>query len=148
MIERAMLPPLSGVSCASPRHLHSNGFLSQDSQGEVLKLSRFGFLPLCRVITLCSNLRLGWGLKWTCRSRQKLSKGVSKSICTHQGQVDSRLLVVQSQTANLTSSLSFLHNLCCRCPNGSREPIFDIYTLIAFQWYKEHFNARCFDTCN
>jgi hypothetical protein len=28
------------------------------------------------------------------------------------------------------------------------QALFDIYTLISFQWYKEHLNARCFDPCN
>ncbi len=48
-------PPYS-ILCASPRHPHPNGFLSWDSQGGVPKLSRFGLLGLCEVITLCSNL--------------------------------------------------------------------------------------------
>ncbi len=73
---------------------------------------------------------------------------MSHSTCTHWGQVDSRLLMVGSQTANLTPCPSFCHNLCYRCPNGSCKPIFDIYTLIVFQWYKERLNARCFDSCN
>jgi hypothetical protein len=66
----------------------------------------------------------------------------------HKGRVDSWLLVLGSQTASLSSDPSCCHNLCCRCPNGPCEPIFDMYTLITFQWYKEHPNARCFDPCN
>jgi hypothetical protein len=31
-------------------------------------------------------------------------------------------------TGNLTPGLSFVHNLCCKCPNGSCKTIFDIYT--------------------
>jgi hypothetical protein len=73
---------------------------------------------------------------------------VSHSICTHRGRVDSRLLVVESQTANLTPSLSFWHNLCCRCPNGLYETIFDIYTSITFQWNEERLKARYFDPYN
>jgi hypothetical protein len=73
---------------------------------------------------------------------------VSHSTCTHRGQVDSWLLVVGSQTANLTSGPSFYHNLCCKCPNGSCEAIFDIYTSIAFQWYEERLKARFFYPCN
>ncbi len=42
----------------------------------------------------------------------------------------------------------FLLNLCCKCPNGSCKPILDIYTSIAFQWYKKLLNARCFDLYN
>jgi hypothetical protein len=129
------LPPYS-ILYTSPRHLHPNGFLSRDSQGGVSKLSWFGLPPLCGVVILCSDLRLEWGLKQTYSSRQDLSNGVLHSTCTHQGRVNSWLLVVGSQTANLTPGLSFCHNLCCRCPNGSCKPIFNIYILIAFQWYK------------
>jgi len=62
-------------------------------------------------------------------------------------EVDSRLLVVGSQTANLTSGSSFAHNLGDRCPNGQCEAIFDIYASRSFQWHQEHFNARCFGPC-
>jgi len=68
--------------------------------------------------------------------------------CTHRNQVDSRLLVVGSQTANLTSGLFFDHNLCYKCPNGSCKAILDIYTSRPFQRYKERLNARCFDPYN
>jgi hypothetical protein len=114
----------------------------------VPKLSRFRLPRLCKFITFCSDLRLKWGLKQTCSSLWELSNSVSHSTCTHWTQVDSQLLVVGSQTARLTPGPSFCHNLCCRCPNGSCEDIFDIYTLIAFQWYKERLKARCFDPCN
>ncbi len=73
---------------------------------------------------------------------------MSHSTCTHRDRVDSRLLVVGSQIASLTSGPSFDHNLCCRCPNGSCDAIFDIYTSRTFQQYKEHLKARCFDPCN
>jgi hypothetical protein len=56
--------------------------------------------------------------------------------------------VVGSQIANLTFDLSFGFNLCFRCPNGSCEPILDIYVLRNFQWYKELFNPMGFDPCN
>jgi hypothetical protein len=140
------LPPYS-ILCASPWHLHPNGFLSRDSQG-VLKLSQFGLPPLCDVIILCPNLRLGWGLKQTCSSHWELSNGVPQSTWTHRGWVHSQLLVVGSQTANLIPDLSFCPNLCCRCPNGSCEAIFDTYSSRPFQWYKEHLKARCFEPCN
>jgi hypothetical protein len=133
-------PPPSPYSilCASPWHPHLNGFLSQYSQGGISKLPRFGLPQLCETITFCSDLRLGWGLKQSCSSCRELSNGVSHSPppYTHRGWVDSRLLVVGSQTVNLTPDLSFCHNLCCKCPNGSCKPIFDIYTSIVFQWYK------------
>jgi hypothetical protein len=130
------------------QHLHSNYTFSRDSQGGVSKLSQFGLPGLWEFITLCSNLRLGWGLKKTCSSLQELSNNVSHLTCTHRGQVDSSLLVVGSQIGNLTFGLFFVHNLCCKCPNGSCETIFDIYTSRPFHGYKEHLKTKCFDPCN
>ncbi len=94
------------------------------------------------------DLGSGRGLKQSCNSPRELFNGVSHFTCMHQDRVDSRLLVVESQIANLTFGPSFDHNLCCRCPNGSCEAILDIYTSRPFQRYKEHLNARCFDPCN
>jgi len=91
---------------------------------------------------------LGWGLKQTCSSPWELSNNVSHFTCTPRGRVDSWLLVVGSQIANLIPDPSFCHNLCCRCPNGSCEAIFEIYTSIAFQWHEERLKARCFDPWN
>jgi hypothetical protein len=48
------------------------------------------------------------------------------SFFRRQGQVDSRLLVVGSQTANLIPGPSFAHKLGYKCPNGSCEAILDI----------------------
>jgi hypothetical protein len=70
------------------------------------------------------------------------------ATCTQGNWVDSRLLMVGSQTATLTPDLSFGHNLCFKRPNGQCEPILYIYTSIVFQWYKEHFEARSFDPSN
>jgi hypothetical protein len=70
-------------------------------------------------------------------------------VASTQGNwVESWLLVVGNQIANLTSNLSFGHNLCYRCPNGQCKPMLDIYTLISFQWYKELFKAMGFDPWN
>jgi len=118
------------------------------SQRGVPKLSWIGLSKLWELITPSSDLWLGWGLKQTYSSPQKLSNSVSHSTCTHQGQVDSQLLVVWNHIVNLTSDLSFDHNLCYRCLYGSCKAIFDIYTSRPFQWYKEHLKARCFDPCN
>ncbi len=141
------LPPYS-IICVALRHPHPNGFLSRDSQGRVLKLSRFGLPGLWELITPSSDLWLGWGLKQTCSSPQELSNSVSHSTYTHRSWVDSRLLVVGSQIVNLTPGPSFDHNLCCKCPKGSCKAIFDIYTSRPFQWYKEHLKVRCFDPYN
>jgi hypothetical protein len=48
-------------------------------------------------------------------------------------EVDSRLFVVGSQTASLTSGPSFAHNLGYICPNDQCEAIFDIYASRPFQ---------------
>jgi hypothetical protein len=68
--------------------------------------------------------------------RQELFNDMSHATYTQENWVDSQLLMVRSQIANLTPDLSFGHNLCFRCPNGSCEPILDIYVSIDFQWYK------------
>jgi len=127
---------------------HPNGFLFWDSQGGVLKLSQFGLPGLCMIITLCSDLRLKWGLKQTYNFPWELSNSVPHFTYTHRGRVNSWPLVVSNQIANLTLGPSFCHNLCCQCPNGPCETIFDIYTSIAFQWYEEHTNGSCFDPWN
>ncbi len=137
------LPPYS-IFCAFPPHLHSNGTFSRDSQSGVPKLSWFGLSGLWAFITFRSDLQLAWGLKKTCSSPLELSNGVSYSTCTHQDQVDSRLLVVRSQTASLTPDPSFNYNLCCICQNGSYEAILDIYTSRTFQRYEENLDAKCF----
>ncbi len=141
------LPP-HNILCVAPPHPHPNGFYSQDSQGGVPGLSRFGLPKLWEVTTPDSDLGLGRGLKQTCSSPQGLSNDVLHSFCTPRGRVDSRLFVVGSQIASLTPGPSFDHNLCCGCLNGQCEAIFDIYTLRPFQRYKEHLKARCFDLCN
>ncbi len=143
-------PPPSpyNILCVSPPHLHPNGTFSRDSQSGVPKLSRFGLPGLWAFITSRSNLRLGQSLKKTCSSPWELFNGVSHFTWTHRDWVDSRLLVVGSQTASLTPGPSFAHNLGCRCPNCQCEGIFDIYTSRPFQQYEKHFNAKCFDPCN
>jgi hypothetical protein len=55
--------------------------------------------------------------------------------------------MVESQIVNLTPDLFFGYNLCFRCPNGSWEPILNIYVSIAFQWYKKLFDPMGFDPC-
>jgi hypothetical protein len=121
------LPPYN-ILCVFPPHLHSNGTFSRNSQSGVPKLSRFSLSGFWAFITSRSDLRLGQGLKQTCSSPWELSNGVSHSTYTRRDWVDCRLLMVGSQTANLTPGLSFSHNLCCWCPNGSCEVISDIYT--------------------
>ncbi len=141
------LPPYS-ILCTSPRGPHPNGFLSQGSQVRVPKLPKLGLLWLWGAIILRVDLRWRWGLKRSCNPCQKLFNGMSHAICTQGNWVDSWLLVVRSQTANLTPGLSFGHNFCFRCANEQCEPISNIYVPRYFQWYKEWFKPLNFDPCN
>jgi hypothetical protein len=114
----------------------------------VPKSSRLELPWLCRTITSCVDLRSGWDLKRRCSPRWKLFNGVLHATCTQGHRVNSWSFVVGSQTASLTPGLSFDHNLCFRCPNGSCEPILNIYISIYFQWYNEIFKEMGFDPCN
>jgi hypothetical protein len=132
--ENHHLPPYN-IFYASRWGLHLNGFLSWDS-------------PSIKVWTLATLWDYNSTLRPLMRTRYEaklyiLLRVFQWYVAHHLhvgGWVDSRLFVVGSQT--------FCHNLCCRCPNGSCEPIWDIYISIAFQQYKELPNARCFDLCN
>jgi hypothetical protein len=64
------------------------------------------------------DLRSGRGLSQSCSPRREISNAMSHSRSARREQVDSRLLVVGGQTANLTPDPSFAHNLGCICPNG------------------------------
>jgi hypothetical protein len=141
------LPPYS-ILCASPQGPHQNGILSQDFQMGVPKLSKLGLPRLWGPITSHANLKLRWGLKKSCSPRRELFNVMSHATCMQQNRVDSWLLVVGSQTANLTPDPSFDHNLCFRCLNGWCKPILDIYVFIAFQWYNELLNPLGFDPHN
>ena len=106
------LPPYS-ILCNAPRGLHPNGSFSQDSQVGVSKLSRN--CPRWSPGTLgAHNSRLP-GLNQTCIPRRDLFNAMSHSPFGGREEVDSRLLVVGSQTASLTPGPSFAHNLGDRC---------------------------------
>jgi hypothetical protein len=49
---------------------------------------------------------------------------------------------------NLIPGLFYDHKLCFKYPNGSCNPILNIYISRAFRWYKELFNLMSFDSCN
>jgi hypothetical protein len=49
---------------------------------------------------------------------------------------------------NLTPSLYFGHNLCCKYSNKSCKSILDIYVSKDFQWHKKSFNPMNFDPSN
>jgi hypothetical protein len=114
----------------------------------VPKFSKLGLSRLWGPITLCSDLRLRWGLKQSFSPCRKLFNSMWNFTCTQGSRVDFRLLVVGSQTANLTPGLSFGRNSCLKCSNESCKPILDIYVSIAFQWYKGILNPLGFDPCN
>ncbi len=103
-----------------------------------------GVLGLWELIFPDCQVRLERGLNQCYTSPRELSTTMSHSCCRRREEVDSRLLVVESQTASLIPGPSFAHNLGCRCPNGQCEASLDIYTSRAFQWHQEHLNARCF----
>jgi hypothetical protein len=120
------LPPY-GILCSSPRRLHSNGSFSRDSRIGVPKLSRVRVPELWELISPDCKVRSRRGLKKSFRTPRDLFNAMSHSVIGCREKVDSRLLVVGSQIANLTSGPSFGHNLCFRCPNEQCEPILDIY---------------------
>jgi hypothetical protein len=79
------------------------------------------------------NLGLGQGLNQSCSPQKELSNAMLQYRSARRERVDSRLLVLGSQTASLTPGPSFAHNLGCRCPNDQCEAIFDIYVSRPFQ---------------
>jgi hypothetical protein len=93
----------------------------------------FGLSRLWDIIASHPDLQSGRGLNQTCSPLREISNAMLHSPSAHQERVDSQLLVVRSQTANLTPSPSFAHNLGCKCPNDQYEAILDIYTSRPFQ---------------
>jgi len=69
-------------------------------------------------------------------------------LCTHVIQGHSQLLLVENQIDTLIFNFFFGQNLCLYYWNGSDEPIFNIYTSIIFQRYKEIFSVMNFDPWN
>jgi hypothetical protein len=120
-------------------------FLSRDSQVGVPKSHQMGLSRLWSPITLQEDLRSWWGRKQICSSCRELSNGMWHGPYSQVNWVDSRLLVVRSQTGSLTPGPSFDHNLCFRYPNEQRELILDIYVPRSFQWYKERHKPLSFD---
>jgi hypothetical protein len=106
-----------------------------------------GLPKLWEVIAPRPDLRSQRGLNRSCSSRQDFSNDISHSRIGQRELVDSRLLVVGSQTASLTPGPSFAHNLGYRCSNRECEVIFDIYVSRPFHWHQEHPNSRCFSPC-
>jgi hypothetical protein len=89
----------------------------------ILKLPKLGLPKLWGPITLCADLGLRWGLKQSCSPHWEFFNDMPHATCTQGNRVDSKLLMVGSQTANMTLGFSFGHNLCFRCPNGHASPL-------------------------
>jgi len=70
------LPPLIVYFVPSHETNTQMSFLSRDSQIGVLKFPKLGFLRLWRPITLCADLRLGWGQKQSCSPHWELSNSM------------------------------------------------------------------------
>jgi hypothetical protein len=99
-------------------------------------------------VTLLVDLWLKWSLKQSCSPPWKNFNNMLHTTCTQRNLVDSWLLIVRYQIADLTPSLSFGHKLRFKCPNGSCKPILDICIPKYFQWYKELLKLLSFDPCN
>jgi hypothetical protein len=149
------LTPYS-VLCVRPQEWHPNvtfsgtpGTLEMESRScpECVPVGLPGLWTAITSRPDLPDLGSGRGLNQYCSPCWDLSNDVSHSPSARQVQVGSRLLVVGSQTANLTPGPSFAHNLGCRCPNDQCKTIFDIYASRTFQWHQEHPNARCFEPC-
>jgi hypothetical protein len=113
------LTPYS-ILCDSPWHPRPNVTFSRDSRIGVPKLSR-NYPRWSRGILGAHNSRLQSRIvtrsNQSCSPRRDLSNDVSHYQIGCREEVDSRLLVVESQTASLTPGPSFAHNLGYRCPN-------------------------------
>jgi hypothetical protein len=114
----------------------------------VPKFSILGLLRFWRAITSCANLWLKWSLKKNFSPHRELSNNMLHPTYMQVNKGDSWLLVVRSQINNLIIDPSFGHNLYFKYPNGSCEPILDIFLPITFKWYNENFNRLSFDPCN
>jgi hypothetical protein len=125
------LPPYS-IFCASPRGQHPKCHFVPWFPSGSPKFPKLGLTRLWRLIILCENLELNWGLKQSCSPHQKKFNDMWHVTCMQGSQGNYQLLVIGSQIDNLTPNLFFGHNLCFNYPNGSCEPILDIYVLKAF----------------
>ncbi len=114
-------------------HTQVSGCLSRDSQSGVPKLSRFWTPGTLGHRSFSPRPPIG------ARSEPNLypsSRAFQRRVAlpsARRERVDSRLLVVGSQTASLTPGPSFAHNLGFICPNDQCEAISDIYISRPFQ---------------
>jgi hypothetical protein len=112
------------------------------------KIVPVGPPKLWMAITPDCRVRSQQSLNQSCSPCWDLSNAMLHTQIGCQEKVDSWLLMVENQTANLTPDPSFAHNLGCRCSNDQCEVIFDIYVSRPFQCHQEHPNARYFGLSN
>jgi len=120
------------VYSATLRHTHIQvalfpGTPKLESQNPT-KCPGSGLPGLWEVIAPRPDLGSRRGLNRSCSPRRDLSNDVSHSRIAHRALVDSRLLVVGSQTTSLTLGPSFAHNLGDRFRMANARP-FSISTL-------------------
>jgi hypothetical protein len=82
----------------------------------------FGLPGLWDTVASRLDLRSGRGLNQTCSPFQGLSNAVLHSPSARWERVDSRILMVGSQTASLTPDASFAHNLGCNVQMTNARP--------------------------
>ncbi len=128
--------PLMVFSVPGHKAYTQMSFCTEAPNLGVLKFPKLGLPQLWRPITSCENLRLKWSPKQSYSPCRKLSNNMWHITCTQVIQGNAQLLVVGSQIGSWTPDFSFGHNLYFNYPNGSWEPILDIYVSRAFQWYK------------
>jgi hypothetical protein len=75
-----------------------------------------------------------------------LSQAFQRYVACHLHKKKSQWFLTFS--GNLIPSPSFGHNLRFMCPNGSCEPILDIYVPRVFPWYNELLNSIGSDPYN
>jgi len=119
--EATTFPPYS-IFCSSPSRLHPNGLFFQDSQVGVPKLSRVGVSGLLTATAPHPELKSGRALNQSCSSRPELSNAMLHSLRRRREEVDSRLLVVGSQTGSLTPGPSLPITCAADVQMGNARP--------------------------
>jgi len=135
--------------CLATRLAPIMSFCSETPKLGVPKCPKLKLLRLWKpIIFFGAYLWLRQSLKRSCSPYQKKFNSMWHATYTQVNQGNSWLLMVKSQIHNLISNLSFGHNLFLRYPNGSCEPILNIYVLKNFPCYKKLFNPMSFDPYN
>jgi hypothetical protein len=102
---------------------------------------------LWELITLDCKVWSRRGLNQTCSPRRDLSNDVSHFQFGGREEVDSRLLVVESQMLVWLPAFLLPITWAIDVQMTNARP-FSISTLQdLFQWHQEHLNARCFGPC-